>query len=103
MRHVLDRWARCDRGKIQSGFPTVQKVQDRRRILEDPNIDMILISAVPSDRAAMAIEAMEAGKDVMVDKPGAQPWSSWQRLRRHKKEQDAFGPSIFRTVLRCAP
>ena len=31
---------------------------------------MILISAVPNERAALAIEAMEAGKDVMVDKPG---------------------------------
>ena len=31
---------------------------------------MVLISAVPADRAALAIEAMEAGKDVMVDKPG---------------------------------
>jgi predicted dehydrogenase len=31
---------------------------------------MVLISAVPADRAQLAIEAMEAGKDVMVDKPG---------------------------------
>ena len=56
--------------KFNQVFPQVQKMQDRRRILEDPNIDMILISAVPADRAALAIEAMEAGKDVMVDKPG---------------------------------
>ena len=31
---------------------------------------MVLISAVPADRAKLAIEAMKAGKDVMVDKPG---------------------------------
>ncbi len=31
---------------------------------------MVLIAAVPADRSALAIEAMEAGKDVMVDKPG---------------------------------
>ena len=30
----------------------------------------ILIAAVPADRAKLAIEAMEHGKDVMVDKPG---------------------------------
>ncbi len=52
-------------------FPELVKAEDRRRILDDPAISMILISAVPDDRAALAVEAMRAGKDVMVDKPGA--------------------------------
>ncbi len=56
--------------KFKEVFPDLNKVDDRRRILDDPDIAMILISAVPADRAALAIEAMEAGKDVMVDKPG---------------------------------
>lgn len=56
--------------KFNDTFPEVGRVGDRRRILDDPAIRMILISAVPADRAALAIEAMEAGKDVMVDKPG---------------------------------
>lgn len=56
--------------KFNSVFPEVQKVADKRHILEDPDVAMVLISAVPADRAALAIEAMEAGKDVMVDKPG---------------------------------
>lgn len=55
--------------KFNSSFPDVAKVADRRAVL-DSDADMILISAVPADRAALAIEAMEAGKDVMVDKPG---------------------------------
>ena len=42
----------------------------RERLLEDPSIDFIVLSAVPRDRAALAIEAMRRGKDVMVDKPG---------------------------------
>lgn len=56
--------------KFNRVFPEVQKVEDRRRILDDPEVAMVLIAAVPADRAALAIEAMEAGKDVMVDKPG---------------------------------
>jgi predicted dehydrogenase len=51
-------------------FPTLERTVDRRRILEDPEVAMVLISAIPADRARLAIEAMEAGKDVMVDKPG---------------------------------
>lgn len=56
--------------KFNQVFPDVAGVEDRRRILDDPDISMILIAAVPADRATFAIEAMEAGKDVMVDKPG---------------------------------
>ena len=55
--------------KFNQVFPEVTKVADRRAIL-DSDADMILISAIPEDRAGFAIEAMEAGKDVMVDKPG---------------------------------
>ena len=56
--------------KFREVFPDLEKVADRRRILDDPDVKMVLISAIPCDRAALAIEAMEAGKDVMVDKPG---------------------------------
>ncbi len=51
-------------------FPGVPRADDYRRFLDDASIDLILISAIPRDRARLAIEAMEAGKDVMVDKPG---------------------------------
>ena len=51
-------------------FPGVPRVDDRRRLLDDPSIDLILVADVPDLRAARAIEAMRAGKDVMVDKPG---------------------------------
>lgn len=39
-------------------------------LIDDPSIDMIVCAAIPCDRAALAVRAMRAGKDVMVDKPG---------------------------------
>lgn len=63
-----DDWALPE--KFRDTYPAMTRVADRREILDDPSVDMILISAVPEDRAALAIEAMRAGKDVMVDKPG---------------------------------
>lgn len=51
-------------------FPDVRRVKNRQEILDDESIDLVLIAAVPADRADLAIEAMEHGKDVMVDKPG---------------------------------
>jgi len=56
--------------KFNTVFSDVQRVDDRRRILDDPEVSMVLISEVPADRSKFAIEAMEAGKDVMDDKPG---------------------------------
>lgn len=56
--------------KFRKVFPELERATDRRAVLDDPEVRMVLISAVPADRAELAIEAMEAGKDVMVDKPG---------------------------------
>jgi len=43
----------------------------RDQLLADSTIDVIVSAAIPRDRAGIAIRAMQAGKDVMVDKPGA--------------------------------
>lgn len=43
----------------------------REALLDDPSIDIVACAAIPADRAAIAVRAMRAGKDVMVDKPGA--------------------------------
>ena len=51
-------------------FPEVPKVEDCSELLQNSDIDLVLIAAIPSQRADLAIAAMEAGKDVMVDKPG---------------------------------
>jgi len=72
--------------KFGEVFPDVTKVEDRRRILDDPEIQMILISAVPEDRAGFAIEAMRAGKDVMVDKPGCTTLEQLSNIRKVQAE-----------------
>lgn len=51
-------------------FPEIPRVSEYRQLLDDPEIDMILLAAIPADRAKLSIEAMHAGKDVMSDKPG---------------------------------
>ncbi|MGH6861438.1 MAG: Gfo/Idh/MocA family oxidoreductase, partial [Phyllobacterium sp.] len=55
---------------IAERFPQLRPVDDARVFLDDPAIDIILTAAVPRDRAAIAMAAMRAGKDVMSDKPG---------------------------------
>lgn len=50
-------------------FPELREAS-REALLDDVSVDMIVCAAVPADRAALAVRAMRAGKDVMVDKPG---------------------------------
>lgn len=50
-------------------FPDLRSVE-AQRLLDDPSVDLIVCAGIPSERAAVAVAAMRAGKDVMVDKPG---------------------------------
>ena len=63
-------------------YPHIPRVADRRRLLEDASIRLILTAAVSCDRAPIAIEAMQYGKDVMSDKPGCTTIEQLASLRR---------------------
>lgn len=62
-------------------FPDLPRVAEKRAILEDPSVDLVLIAAIPRDRAELAEAAMRNGKDVMVDKPGCVNEEQLARLR----------------------
>ncbi|WP_179378696.1 Gfo/Idh/MocA family protein [Jannaschia marina] len=66
-------------------FPDVP-ARDRDALLSDPEIDLVLIAAVPADRADFAIAAMRAGKDVMSDKPGCITLGQLDALKRTQAE-----------------
>ncbi|MGH1480296.1 MAG: Gfo/Idh/MocA family protein [Geminicoccales bacterium] len=57
------------RGFIER-YPDLPRLADKQKLLDDPDIQLIVTAAIPSDRAEVAIQAMRAGKDVMTDKPG---------------------------------
>lgn len=51
-------------------FPHLPETAERDRLMDDATIGLIVTAAIPSERAALAIEAMRRGKDVLCDKPG---------------------------------
>ena len=51
-------------------FPELRRYDRSEQPIEAGDVDLVLISTIPDTRAALAIAAMDAGKDVMVDKPG---------------------------------
>ena len=66
---------------FQKRFRTVPEAP-RDRLMDDRSIDFIVLSAVPRDRAALAIEAMRRGKDVMSDKPGVTTMEQLDAVRQ---------------------
>ena len=63
-------------------FPQAKQVTDKRAILEDKSIQMVVTAAILNERADISIEAMRHGKDVMSDKPGMTTHAQLAELRK---------------------
>lgn len=49
-------------------YPDVHAAESEAEVLNDPEIKLVAGAAIPSDRAALGIRVMEAGKDYFTDK-----------------------------------
>ena len=67
-------------------YPNIKRVEDKEKILDDQEIDIILISSIPVDRAKLSIQCLNAGKDVMVDKPGCTTIDQLNELKKTVKK-----------------
>jgi predicted dehydrogenase len=67
-------------------FPGAKRVPDERAILEDDEIKLVVGAGILAERAPMAVRAMQHGKDVMLDKPGATSLDQIAELRRVQAE-----------------
>ena len=61
-------------------FPDIPP-RPRAELLADPTIELICCAAIPRDRADIAIAALRAGKDVVVDKPGVTTFAQLDAVR----------------------
>ncbi len=66
---------------VKEKYPDVP-VCDPDVLFDDKSIDIICSAAIPRDRAGIAIRAMEAGKDVVVDKPGVTTFDQLAAVRQ---------------------
>ena len=67
-------------------YPEAKRVSDPKAILEDPDVAVVLTSAIPADRAAISLAAMRHGKDVLTDKPGMTSFAQLDELRKAQAE-----------------
>jgi len=71
---------------FQQAYPGARRVADRRMILDDPAVRLVCGAGIPAERGPMAIAAMRAGKDVMLDKPGVVNRAQLEALKAAQAE-----------------
>jgi predicted dehydrogenase len=54
---------------VQGRYPGVRTVTEHRELVGDPAVDAVVIATPVSTHFALALEALEAGKHVLVEKP----------------------------------
>jgi predicted dehydrogenase len=96
VRGLLDTGAQCagywtgpgattETGFVER-FPGIARVDDRRQLLEDPSVQLIICAAIPRERAGFAVEAMRHSKDFMADKPGVTTFAQLEQVRQVQQE-----------------
>lgn len=63
-------------------YPQARRARSAEEVLEDESIALIACAAIPADRAAIGIAAMQHGKDVISDKPGFTTLAQLAEARR---------------------
>ena len=66
--------------------PQARRARIEREILDDPAIALVTSASIPDERAPLGIEVMRAGKDFLVDKPGAVTLEQLAEVRRVQAE-----------------
>lgn len=75
-----ERMAELSARLVELKRPAPKAVQDLRAVLDDPSIDAVFISTCNHWHALAAIWAMQAGKDVYVEKPVSHNISEGRRM-----------------------
>src|SRR5690554_1873684 len=78
-----------DQSKIaafQKAFPQAKAVASKDQILDDPEVRLVAGAAIPSERAALGMEVMDAGKDYFTDKG---PFTTLEQLETARAKVEA--------------
>ncbi len=71
-----------------SKYPQVGRAGSFQEILDDPEVRLVTAAAVPSDRCAIGLKVMDAGKDYFTDKS---PFTTLDQLARARAAVVATG------------
>ncbi|WNQ13457.1 Gfo/Idh/MocA family oxidoreductase [Paenibacillus aurantius] len=69
-----------------SRYPQVRAASSEEEVLNDPEVKLIAAAAVPSERCALGLRAMDHGKDYFTDKTPFTTLEQLEQARRKVKE-----------------
>jgi len=72
--------------KFTDTYPQARVTASLAEILEDETLQLVVSAAIPNERAAIGIAAMQHGKDYMSDKPGFTTLEQLAEARRVQTE-----------------
>jgi predicted dehydrogenase len=81
--------------EVRRRWPEAEWSDDARGLLSDPSIDLIVTAAVPDQRAAIALEALQNGKDVVADKPGCVTLDQLDEIEKAVAQSGRFWSVTF--------
>ena len=65
LKSVVER----SQDKVRHRYPQVKSIKDRKEILQDDSIELVIVNTPNETHHSYVIEALEAGKHVIVEKP----------------------------------
>lgn len=77
---------------VDAAKDSVQAYSDYRKLIEDPNVDIVHIATPPHWHGLMAVEAARAGKDIWCEKPMTRTIGEGKRVMEAVKQHG----NIFR-------
>ncbi len=75
-------------GKVRDSYPQIQTTHDYDRLLDDPELDAVVVTASATAHYRLAKAALEHDKHVFVEKPLALHLSEARELVRLAQERD---------------
>ena len=74
------------RAEFSRRYPNAKAAASLEQVLHDPGVQLVLSSQVANQRAGIGVQAMEAGKDFLSDKPGITTMEDLALVRRTIQE-----------------
>ena len=73
---------------IGRDYPSIRTTTIPEEVIADPEVDAVVIATLPVTHYALASQALEAGKDVFVEKPMVLDVADGERLVRLARERE---------------
>ncbi|MGO4212735.1 Gfo/Idh/MocA family protein [Terriglobus sp. YAF25] len=85
--------------RFKKQYPDAKQVESEDAILHDPSIQLVMSSAIASERAPLGVRAMKAGKDFLSDKPGITTLEQLAAVRKTVKETKRIYAIMYSELL----